>query len=158
MHFGACLAALKIGFISSPECQTKLVSRARYASKSSIGRVATPESIAAFATAGAIITMSRGSNGFGIRYSGPNRRFSWRLYAVATMSDCSIVARSASARTQASFIASLIAVAPRCLRDVGHDFRLRIGKRQDQRLVGHRREPFGLQHAPGGEPEKDIGA
>ncbi len=34
---------------------------------SSIGRVATPESIAALATAGAILTIRRGSNGFGIR-------------------------------------------------------------------------------------------
>ena len=36
-----------------------------------IGRVATPLSIAALATAGAISMISRGSNGFGIRYSGP---------------------------------------------------------------------------------------
>ena len=39
---------------------------------SAIGRVATPESIAAWATAGAIEEMSRGSKGLGIRYSGPN--------------------------------------------------------------------------------------
>jgi hypothetical protein len=38
-----------------------------YASKSVIGRVATPESIAAFATAVATATIRRGSNGFGIR-------------------------------------------------------------------------------------------
>ena len=50
--------------------------RSRYASKSAIGRVATPLSIAAFATAGGTITISRGSNGFGIRYSGPNDRSS----------------------------------------------------------------------------------
>ena len=37
-----------------------------------IGRVATPESIAAWATAGASETSRRGSNGCGIRYSGPN--------------------------------------------------------------------------------------
>ena len=36
-----------------------------------MGRSATPESPAAFATAGAIFIISRGSNGFGIRYSGP---------------------------------------------------------------------------------------
>jgi hypothetical protein len=35
-----------------------------------IGRVATPESMAAWATAGAILTIRRGSKGFGIRYSG----------------------------------------------------------------------------------------
>ena len=40
-------------------------------SQSLIGRVATPESMPARATAGAILTMRRGSNGFGIRYSGP---------------------------------------------------------------------------------------
>ncbi len=34
---------------------------------SSIGRVATPLSIAAFATAGATTSIRRGSNGFGIR-------------------------------------------------------------------------------------------
>ena len=39
---------------------------------SAIGRVATPERIPASATAGAIWIIRRGSNGFGIRYSGPN--------------------------------------------------------------------------------------
>ncbi len=34
---------------------------------SAIGRVATPDSAAAFATAGAMRRMSRESNGFGIR-------------------------------------------------------------------------------------------
>ena len=43
-----------------------------YASMSTIGRAATPESIAACATAGASITSRRGSNGRGIRYSAPN--------------------------------------------------------------------------------------
>ncbi len=38
---------------------------------SAIGRVATPTSTAAWATAGAIFIIRRGSNGFGIRYSGP---------------------------------------------------------------------------------------
>ena len=41
-----------------------------------IGRVATPESIAAFATAGAISIDRRGSNGLGRMYSGPNTKLS----------------------------------------------------------------------------------
>ena len=36
-----------------------------------IGRVATPDSSAALATAGAMVVIRRGSKGFGIRYSGP---------------------------------------------------------------------------------------
>jgi hypothetical protein len=36
-----------------------------------IGRKATPDSAAAFATAGAIRIIRRGSKGVGIRYSGP---------------------------------------------------------------------------------------
>jgi hypothetical protein len=32
--------------------------------------------MAAFATAGATLTINRGSNGFGIKYSGPNAKFS----------------------------------------------------------------------------------
>ncbi len=59
-----------------PRVYTNCVNRSLYASKSAMGRVATPESIAALATAGAIITMRRGSKGLGIRYSGPKRRFS----------------------------------------------------------------------------------
>ena len=38
---------------------------------SASGRVATPDSIAACATAGATRAMRRGSNGFGMMYSGP---------------------------------------------------------------------------------------
>ncbi len=38
---------------------------------SAIGRSATPLSAAAWATAGAIFIIRRGSNGLGIRYSGP---------------------------------------------------------------------------------------
>ena len=41
---------------------------------SAIGRAATPESAAAWATAGAMRIISRGSNGFGIRYSRPKLR------------------------------------------------------------------------------------
>jgi hypothetical protein len=71
---------------------------------SSIGRVATPESIAACATAGAILMIRRGSNGFGIRYSGPNSS-EWPSYAFATSSLWSVSsASSAIARTHASFI------------------------------------------------------
>ena len=86
-------------------------SRSRYASKSAIGRVATPLSIAALATATGTLTMSRGSNGFGIRYSGPNDSDS-PAYACATMSDSSACASSAIARMHASFISSVIDVAP----------------------------------------------
>ncbi|KAG1529574.1 hypothetical protein G6F50_017905 [Rhizopus delemar] len=50
------LAAENSGFMNAPEC----------------GRVATPPSIAALATAGAMRTIRGGSNGLGIRYSGPN--------------------------------------------------------------------------------------
>ncbi len=41
-----------------------------------MGRVATPESMAALATAGAIFTISRGSKGLGMRYSGPKDKSS----------------------------------------------------------------------------------
>ena len=61
--------------------------------------------------AGAIFTMRRGSKGRGIKYSGP-KLTSWWPYAFATMSDCSASARSAIAFTAASFISSLIVVAP----------------------------------------------
>jgi len=45
-----------------------------------MGRVATPEAIAARATAGAILMIRRGSNGFGMMLSGPNA--SWRCRSV----------------------------------------------------------------------------
>ncbi len=54
-----------------PERKTKRLRRSWYASKSSIGRSATPLAIAALATAGAIRRIRRWSNGFGIRYSAP---------------------------------------------------------------------------------------
>ncbi len=44
------------------------------------------------------------------------------------------------------------------LGHVRHDLRLRIGQRHDQRLVGHLRQPFGLQHARGGKSQEDVGA
>jgi hypothetical protein len=40
-----------------------------------IGRIATPLSAAALATAGAIFIIRRGSKGLGIRYSGPKVSF-----------------------------------------------------------------------------------
>jgi hypothetical protein len=42
-----------------------------------IGRVATPEFIAAWATAGAMMVIKRGSNGLGIRYSRAEKPTSW---------------------------------------------------------------------------------
>ena len=76
-----------------------------------MGRVATPESMAACATAGAILAIRRGSNGLGIRYSVPNFNSS-PPYAPATTSFDSANAKSAIARTVASFMASLMVVAP----------------------------------------------
>ena len=49
-------------------------------------------------------------------------------------------------------------VRPRRLGDVRHDLGLGIGERQDQRLVGHPREPLGLQHLRRRKAEKDVGA
>jgi hypothetical protein len=71
MRRGDCLAAVKIGFMIRPDWYTNSLSFWTYAGKSLIGSVATPLSIAAWATAGAIFTMRRGSNGRGMRYSGP---------------------------------------------------------------------------------------
>src|SRR5205807_8329172 len=68
---GADFAAENTGFISSPKWYTYCVIESRYASRSAIGRVATPESIAAFATAGATRAIRRGSKGRGMMYSGP---------------------------------------------------------------------------------------
>ena len=70
-RFGAVFACSNTGFMMSPERNTNRLSRSRYCSKSAIGRVATPDSIAAFATAGAMRRISRGSNGFGISEPGP---------------------------------------------------------------------------------------
>ena len=63
------------GFMNVPLWYTNCCKDSVYCAMSSIGRVATPESIAACATAGAILTIKRGSNGFGIRYSGPKLKF-----------------------------------------------------------------------------------
>ena len=78
---------------------------------SAIGRVATPLVIAPSATAGAMRVINRGSNGFGIRYSGPKLRLVMP-YAEATMSLCSSCARLAMARTAAISISVVIVVAP----------------------------------------------
>src|SRR6187399_797128 len=75
-----------------------------------MGRAATPVRIAASATAGAMVMINRGSKGLGIRNSGPN--LSCTPYAMATTSDGSAIASSAIARVAASFISSLIVVAP----------------------------------------------
>ena len=76
-----------------------------------LGRAATPDSCAAFATAGAMRRIRRASNGFGMMYSGPNAS-SCPAYATATSSLISAFASAAISRTAASFIASVIAVAP----------------------------------------------
>ena len=72
MRFGARRAASNTGRITWPERYTTSSRSWRYCSKSAIGRSATPVSIAARATAGATTRISRGSNGFGMMYSGPN--------------------------------------------------------------------------------------
>jgi len=82
----------------------------RYARRSAIGRVATPDSIAACATHGASWVSSRGSNGRGMMYSAPKLGIS-SPYA-APRSLASLLASAAIARTHASFIASSIPVAP----------------------------------------------
>jgi hypothetical protein len=53
--------------MNRPVWVTKRVSERRYASRSAIGRVATPDSAAARATAGAIRRISRRSKGLGVR-------------------------------------------------------------------------------------------
>ena len=77
---------------------------------SAIGWRATPDCIAASATAGATQSSTRWSNGFGIRYSRPKRN-DWPPYAFETESGTSIFASAASACDAARFIASLISVA-----------------------------------------------
>ncbi len=76
-----------------------------------MGRWATPLRAAASATAGAMRIISRGSNGLGIRYSGPKASFS-PAYACATTSLCSARASSAIACTAAISISSVMVVAP----------------------------------------------
>ena len=83
-----------------------------YSSKFVIGRVATPESIAALATAGAMRRISRGSNGLGISEPGPKPCVSPLSKPRATASDGGSRASCAIASTAACFISSLIAVAP----------------------------------------------
>ncbi len=71
---------------------------------------ATPESIAAFATAGGIRAISRGSNALGMMYSGPKARRR-PVEAEWTSSGTSSRASFASASAAAIFIASLIVLA-----------------------------------------------
>ena len=72
-----------------------------------MSRCATPLSIAAFATAGGIHAIRRGSKALGMMYSGPNLIRS-PAEAVRTSSGTSSRARFASASAAAIFIASLI--------------------------------------------------
>ena len=74
--------------------------------------MATPDAIAAFATAGAMRRISRGSNGLGISEPGPNPCVSPLSKPGATASDGGSRASCAIASTAAFFISSLIAVAP----------------------------------------------
>ena len=71
---------------------------------------ATPQSIAALATAGATPRSTRGSSGFGMMYSRPNRNRS-PPYARETASGTSSLASSASALAAAIFISSVMALA-----------------------------------------------
>ena len=75
-----------------------------------IGSLATPELIAAFATAGGISLISLGSKGAGIIYSGPYLGLVPE-YAAATSSGTSSRASLANDSAQAIFISSLIVVA-----------------------------------------------
>src|SRR5690606_594127 len=81
-----------------------------YLSQSVMVVRATPEAIAAFATAGATSVINLGSVGFGIIYSGPYLRL-FVLYAWFTDSGTGCFASSAMALTAAIFISSLIVVA-----------------------------------------------
>ena len=67
MRLGASRAAWNTGRMNMPVWVMKRVSDCRYASRSAIGRVATPDASAAFATAGAMRRMRRESNGVGMR-------------------------------------------------------------------------------------------
>src|SRR4051812_41678026 len=72
-----------------------------------MGRVATPESIAAFATAGAMRRISRGSNGLGISEPGPKPCTSPLSNPCAPASTGGSRASCAIASTAAFFISSL---------------------------------------------------
>ena len=75
-----------------------------------IGLRATPVSHAALATAGASHVSTRGSNGFGMRYSRPNDML-FTPYAFSTTSGTSSFASFARACDAAIFISLLIAFA-----------------------------------------------
>ncbi len=76
---------------------------------STIGLRATPVSMAALATAGGTVEISRGSNGTGMMYSGPY--FGRAPYRAATSSGTSSRARLASACAAAIFISMLMVEA-----------------------------------------------
>ena len=63
-----------MGRMMEPEAYMKAWSFSLYAAMSVMGREATPSAAAACATAGAILSIRRGSKGFGIRYCGPKAR------------------------------------------------------------------------------------
>src|SRR6187399_711913 len=109
---GWLFALANTGFITRPERNAKRSSSAVYSSKFLIGRVATPDSIAAFATAGAMRRISRGSNGLGISEPVPKPCVSPLSNPWATASDGGSRASCAIAPTAACFISSLIPVAP----------------------------------------------
>jgi hypothetical protein len=82
-------------------------SRRTYSSRSNVVTRADPSSTAACATAGATQSSTRGSNGFGMRYCGPNASRT-PPYASDTPSGTSSRASAASARAAATFIPELI--------------------------------------------------
>ena len=73
MRLGSRRAFSRTTLMTSLERESIASSRRRYAPMSVIGSRATPERMAASATAGATQRSTRGSKGFGIRYSRPNR-------------------------------------------------------------------------------------
>ena len=78
-----------------------------YSSMFRIGMVAVPESIAAWAMSGHRVVIKRGSNGVGIRYSGPNYKSALPV-AFLTSSGTGYLARLARDLAVVSFISSLI--------------------------------------------------
>ncbi len=110
MRFGSRRAFSITVLMTSRERESIASSRRRYAAMSAIGCRATPERMAASATAGATQRSTRWSKGFGIRYSRPKRN-DCPPYALETESGTSILASAASACEAARFMGSLISVA-----------------------------------------------
>ena len=75
-----------------------------------MGLRAMPDSIAALATAGATLSINRGSVGFGMMYSRPKRKL-FTLKAIFTSSGTGSLASCANATEAANFISSLISPA-----------------------------------------------